>query len=379
LRFGAVVFVAIVLLQCIGVGSIFAQVDPSGKPQKAVPLSDSMEQAIFGSHAPNRFIDDVKELRAIITGGFGFCDQYWADGTYDSRPLPTVGLDFFAVPSGSFGFLFGGHAGFTPKFSTGVDIGARIPIAGTRYEKNRWFVDAQLLFYDDGGGTSSAFQTGGRLALATSFGGPGLTAELRLAAEYRGSGTGADSVSHPLFWAGIEAGISFSLIGEPRSLSRKDSLRTPFSYIATSEELAEFDKTTNDDLDSWIADFWGHREAKIAGSSHDLEREFNTRVALANSRFSRPRWPGTETDPGRFMVIYGAPDNEMSMRSPYNQNEEYMLWLYHDRIRGFSHACVLFRRVNGVTWRQIYSNIIGEPSGPVPSDLPIPIQQSLYY
>jgi GWxTD domain-containing protein len=342
------------------------------------PAPDSMAEQIFGSHgALHHSREDEKEFRAIITAGFGDCFQYWADGTYDARPLPTVGLDFFAVPSGSFGFLFGGHAGFTPKFSTAVDLGVRIPISGTRYDNNRWFADAQLLFYNGGGATS--FSTGGRVALATTFGGPGLSTELRLAAEYRGSEEGSDGVQRPLVWAGIEAGISFSLIEEPKPLSRKDSLRTPLSYIATSEDLAEFDKTaTNDDIDGWLAEFWSHRESKIAGSSHDLEREFNARVKLANSRFSRPRWPGTDTDPGRIMMIYGAPDNEISMRSEYDQNAEYMLWLFHDRIRGFSHACVLFRRVNGVTWRQVYSNIIGEATGPLPSDLPLPIQESLY-
>ena len=169
---------------------------------------------LFGPHdAPGVHHDKI--LRGIVTGGAGL---YWQfTNLLDYEPIfePTLGIDFYAAPEGGLGFLIGGHAGFTPRFSSEIGLGARLPLSTTSATSN-FALDGQIIFFDEGI-EPQAFQTGARLALTHSWVGSSIGEEVRLVAEYRGNRR-VDSISplKPLLWVGVKQAFRSRL-----SLDRK--------------------------------------------------------------------------------------------------------------------------------------------------------------
>jgi GWxTD domain-containing protein len=354
---------------------VHAQEKPPAVAERDSSRSDSVARMLFGPHDAATTHHE-KILRAIVTGGAGLYWQF-TDLHYVSIFEPTAGVDFYAAPEGGIGFLIGAHAGFIPRFSTSIGLGARVPLKSSDASR-RFFLDGQILFFDDGI-EPQAFQTGARLALSHAWFGRSFSEDVKLAFEYRGTARAVSVVPvKPLLWVGIEAGISFSLIAEQRQFTRKDSIRAALKFVATPEELSDFDAISSpSDLDSWLRGFWTKREQVVGGSGEDVESEFYSRAAIANAKFSRAQRLGVETDPGRFIVIYGLPDNSVTGFSIADQTVEYMLWTYHQRIRGTSNAVVIFRRQGSGDWRQEYSNVQGEQAGTLPYDLPLNIQEAL--
>jgi GWxTD domain-containing protein len=354
---------------------VHAQRNP-GSAERDTANSDSVARMLFGPRDKGP-VHHEKVLRAIVAAGGGLYWQFTDLLRYEAIFQPTVGFDFYAAPDGGLGFLLGAKGAFNPRFATLIALGGRLPLKSGSYS-NAFFLDAQILFYDEGL-MPQAFQTGGRIALAHEWIGKSISEELRFAVEYRGS-RGADSLSpiKPLLWAGLEAAFSFSLIGTPKELTRKDSIRAGLKYIATAQELSDFDAITSiNDLDSWLRSFWSKREQLVNGTGGDVEYEFYSREQVANARFSKSQRLGVDTDPGRILVLYGLPDHSIEGRSVVDENASYMLWTFHKRISGSSNAIVIFRKIGGGDWRQEYSNIQGEQTGLLPNDMPLAIEQSL--
>ena len=334
--------------------------------------SDSTHQTIFS--ATNESLFQPPHRRSIdvaITGGAG----YYRQGTI-STFQPTANADFYAQTS-DLDLTAGFHLGFSDPYTAAISLGLRFPIMESEDGTSGFFADGALLITDNGVDTV-AFSTGIRAALAERTG----PLEIRLAGEVRRfpfDGTF-------LGWAGVEFGFVINLEREEITApTPKDSLRAALRYIATSAELDGLDKASaSDEIDKWLDRFWQARN--VTGSPQNEARiEYMNRVGYVNQHYGTPRTMGTNTDQGRVYLLYGKPDRIEIENSVNGADKKYALWIDEDRIKGYHTALFLFVSSNYSNargtyeghgeFREVYSNVGGEPSEGIPTDLP-PAMQS---
>jgi GWxTD domain-containing protein len=314
------------------------------------------------------------QLGAIVSGGIGTFNGFTGDDKYGSVIQPTIGFDFLAEPGGAIHLLLGGRFGISKPITSEVTFGFRQPFGIGDPRSLMVFTDLGLLFFSDDT-KESAVNTGIRLAFgARTFGSVDL--EYRLAGEFRGSSKreSDNNLNRTLWWAGAEVGIAFSLVNDSKILTHKDSLRASLHFIASEDELEEFDNLTSTSrLDEWVDRFWRRRDVtpdSPDSRANEARMEFERRVKIANETFSRPKKLGVLTDPGRVLAIYGQPDDIESAGNISNDRSLYKMWIYHHRIVGQPIAVFLFLDDPPKEWKQLYSNVSGELSGGVPYDLP---------
>jgi GWxTD domain-containing protein len=194
---------------------------------------------------------------------------------------------------------------------------------------------------------------------------------LRLAGENRGrrSPPGHDDPLKPLYWIGLEGGVNFSLLSSTRGLTHKDSLRAGLRHILSSQELSEFDATTEESIDTWYERYWQQKDLTPRTPLNEAREEFESRVQFANSKFGRLKRMGVETDRGRIVVVYGRP-NYIETGEASSEISTYELWVYENRVRGYQGALFLFESGYTGEYRQIYSNVVGEITGALPATTP---------
>lgn len=310
------------------------------------------------------------QLGAIVSGSVGTFSGFRSNGQYESMLQPNLGFDFLAEPGGIH-LLLGGRLGFSDPLTTEVTFGFRLPFGIGDPQSLMVFSDLGLLFFSDDT-KESTVNTGVRLAFgARTYGAVDL--EYRLAGEFRGSSKreADNNLDRTLWWVGAEVGVAFSLVSGPKIISHKDSLRASLHYIASPDELEEFDYiSSNEKLDEWVDRFWRRRDVTPGTRTNEARLEFERRVRIANETFSHPKKLGVLTDPGRVVAIYGQPDEIESAHSLYNERYGYIMWVYRSRVVGQSLAVFLFTTDPPREWKQTYSNVGGELSGPTPGDLP---------
>ena len=304
-------------------------------------------------------------LEGILTLGIGPYEGYH-DGEFRTRPLPDIGFDFVARPAG-INLVFGGKVGLGIPISTGVHLGLRETLSQLN-ERTSIFGEAAFLFFDDSirfepVGVGFRGVIGSRVEWTPSI-------EARLAGEYRGKRL-VGLEERTIWWMGLEVGAAFTLSSEATPLTHKDSVRAAIVYIAQPDEIAEFDALRSSGaLEFWLEQFWRKRDITPSSPINENRREYESRVRRANARYSRPKRLGIETDVGRVLAIYGEPDATENEYSVYDANYRYELWVYRGRVKNIPTALFLFEVSDPLGWRQIYSNVPGELSGPIPSYLP---------
>ncbi|HYM19686.1 MAG TPA: GWxTD domain-containing protein [Candidatus Kapabacteria bacterium] len=317
-------------------------------------------------------VPERPRLSGILSTAIGSYNGFDKSGRYLTFLQPNFGFDFLAEPSPGLHLLFGGRIGIPVPITTEVLFGVRFPIHDNSDHSTQIFADAALLFVDDILDTAEP-RIGFRGAFgARTFGSVDL--EYRLAAEYRGTGqTAIDELrTRPLWWVGAEFGIALGIVGSSRQLTRKDSLRASLHYIATSEEMDEFDAiTSNLRLDDWLERFWKRRDMTPGTYTNEARIEFERRTRRANELFSSSRRLGVMTDPGRVILIYGFPEDNEAAQSESNENHRYVMWIYHRRVTTQPLAVFLFQTDAPREWKQVYSNVPGELTGVLPTGLPV--------
>jgi GWxTD domain-containing protein len=307
-----------------------------------------------------------RTLDAVLTGGAGI---YARDS--DSVFQPTANIDFFAQTS-ILDLMAGVHVGFSKPITKAFTVGLRFPVSGSA--TNGLYADLGLLFFDRGV-EDDAFSSGLRAALVGRV--QSINLEYRFAGEVRQIFSGNLEA-----WAGVELGFFYNLLREEvHAPSRKDTLLADLRYIATSGELDQLREAKTDaELDSVVERFWKARDLTPATPLNEARREYEQRVRFVDSTFGSEYRMGVTTDQGRVYLLYGQPDRVESVSSTDETTRRYQLWIYDDRIRNYSTALFLFRTHIGRAssdifsyhgdFRQIYSNIPGEPSEPLPADIP---------
>jgi GWxTD domain-containing protein len=311
------------------------------------------------------------QLSGIVSVGVGPFNGFRSNGQYSSVLQPNLGFDFLAEPGGAIHLLLGGRLGISDPLTTEVNFGFRLPLGIGDPHSLMVFSDLGLLFFSDDT-KESTVNTGVRVAFgARTYG--WLDMEYRLAGEFRGSSKreADNNLDRTLWWVGAEVGVSFSLVGSSKVITHRDSLRASLHYIASPDELDEFDYiTSNERLDEWVDRFWRRRDVTPSTRINEARMEYERRVSIANEQFSHPKKLGVLTDPGRILAIYGQPDGVETAFSSYNERYGYVLWVYRSRIVGQSLGVFLFTTDPPREWKQTYSNVPGETTGPLPGDLP---------
>ncbi len=329
---------------------------------------DSTNKVTFPAlHVPPASLPFGRTIDVALTGGIG----YYALGTSASLQ-PTANADFFARNQ-SLDFTAGFHWGFSDPSTKAIAVGFRFPIRESEDLSSGVYGDAELLLVDNGA-DSNSFSTGIRLALA----GRSAPMEYRFSTELRRIPFGSERFEA---WAGIELGFFIDLLREDAAApTPKDSLRAALRYIATSQELEDLDRTESEhDIEVWLNRFWAKRN--ITGSPmNEARQEYMRRIELANERYGTPRRMGVATDMGRVLLLYGQPDRiEAANSTSMGSQRRYTLWVDQDRVKGYRTAIFLFvhSQISATgtfeghgEFREIYSNVAGEPTEGVPTDLP---------
>jgi GWxTD domain-containing protein len=82
----------------------------------------------------------------------------------------------------------------------------------------------------------------------------------------------------------------------------------PVQYIMTAEEKAAWKNIQTDAAaDEFIALFWARRDPTPATPRNEFREEFDARVKTADAQFSHGRTPGSMSEPGRLLVVFGNP------------------------------------------------------------------------
>ena len=350
--------------------SVFFGTAVIGQTIDSLKSTDSSKSMVFANQNLAKEKAKKSGLDGIFSINLGNYDGFHDHGIYSSVLQPNVGFEFVAQTGGPLNLLLGARIGIVKVLTTGISFGLRVPVDYSKPDL-KIFTDLGVLFFDDAEFVKS-LKYGVRLAFGARTLGD-INFEYRLAGEWRG--TDSDSLdgnrTRILWWLGAEVGIAFSLVGEAKAITRKDSLHAALHYIASGEEMDELDELSSDQkIDNWLERFWRIRDLTPATKLNESRIEFERRAENANRMFSRPKHLGVLSDPGRVMVIYGDPEYQYSEHSSFDSKDEYMVWAISGRVRGYSFATFLFHRGSGdPDWVQIYSNVAGEVTGPIPPGL----------
>ena len=113
------------------------------------------------------------------------------------------------------------------------------------------------------------------------------------------------------FWLGTGMLSDSARAVEP--FDEKDAMlnRRFIVYLATQEELSEYDALTLEGKRRFLDDFWMKRDSDPSTTRNEFFEAHRLRFAIANQKFSRSmnqRDDGWNTDRGRVLILYGEPD-----------------------------------------------------------------------
>jgi GWxTD domain-containing protein len=101
------------------------------------------------------------------------------------------------------------------------------------------------------------------------------------------------------------------------SLAKADWGKGPAQYIMTAEEKAAWKSVQTDaDADAFIALFWARRDPTPSTPRNEFREDFEARVKVADDQFTHGRTHGSMTDPGRMLIVFGAPTTAKRTTKP---------------------------------------------------------------
>lgn len=138
------------------------------------------------------------------------------------------------------------------------------------------------------------------------------------------------------FWLGTgkQADLATRAVGP---FNEKDAMlnRRFICYLATADELTEYDALTLDGKRRFLDDFWLKRDPDPTTTRNEFFETHKMRFAVANQKFSTfmsSQDDGWNTDRGRVLILYGEPDEVVQTPSSI-VTWGYERWEYH-RLEG---------------------------------------------
>jgi GWxTD domain-containing protein len=101
----------------------------------------------------------------------------------------------------------------------------------------------------------------------------------------------------------------------------------PIQYIVSPEEWEAIDNMSDDELSTWLKDFWEKRDPDPDTPLNEIMVEFYNRVYDANKKYAAKYEEGWTTDRGKSLILYGEPDHVEAYRYKL-KSKPYEIWYY---------------------------------------------------
>jgi GWxTD domain-containing protein len=97
---------------------------------------------------------------------------------------------------------------------------------------------------------------------------------------------------------------------EPENHPYKRWLNEDVHYIIFEPEREAFLKLkTDEEREQFIEQFWLRRDPNLDTEDNEFRNRHYERIAHANASFGYAQTPGWKTDRGRYLILYGLPDD----------------------------------------------------------------------
>jgi GWxTD domain-containing protein len=187
--------------------------------------------------------------------------------------------------------------------------------------------------------------------------------------------SGSDSVSTDKYFEITPGKLEWEMAREKETLAdfpeainitsnlEAKRFRNEISYIATRDELKQYDELAIDGKNNFSRTFWQRRDPDPTTQVNEFKIEHFKRVKYANEAFSSFRDTNSEpngwrTDMGRVYIVYGPPSDEENYQSSLTEMP-WRRWNY-DKLEGG--ATFIFIDEDGYgSYRLVHSTAQGEP------------------
>jgi len=142
-------------------------------------------------------------------------------------------------------------------------------------------------------------------------------------------------------------------------------LRNEITYLATRDELEEFDRLAPEEKKIFLINFWSVRDLTPGTTENEFRQAILQRFNHANDNFATPTQPeGWKTDQGRIWIVYGTPD-DIEPHIMDIGNKPWVEWIYNqlgDQGRGM----FIFADTSGGfgAYILLHSDVMGEMQNP---------------
>jgi GWxTD domain-containing protein len=166
------------------------------------------------------------------------------------------------------------------------------------------------------------------------------------------------------FWLGT--GVTTPQTFEKEEFAEEDATfnRQFLAYIATADELKEYNALGLEGKRNFLYDFWRRHDPTPGTPQNEFYQEHARRFAIANDRFSRSgarHDDGWNSARGRIFILYGPPDDIIQSASSLS-SQPWERWEYR-QLEGGSFFIFLDEKGLGV-YRLVHSNKQGEFQDP---------------
>jgi GWxTD domain-containing protein len=121
-------------------------------------------------------------------------------------------------------------------------------------------------------------------------------------------------------------GTAFGVMSE----EELDDLFAKSKYLATSNEINQYQKLTNEEgKRQFLNNFWEARDDNTPDARNSFYLLYLKRIDESNKKFTAMGRPGWKTDRGRVYLLYGEP-NEIERYPNQIETRPYEIWNYHD-------------------------------------------------
>jgi GWxTD domain-containing protein len=145
--------------------------------------------------------------------------------------------------------------------------------------------------------------------------------------------------------------------------SEAKNFKNQILFIATREELSQYDDLPIEGKNNFARVFWQRRDPSPGTMSNEYKIEHYTRIRYANDNFSTFKAPGAarngwRTDRGRVYIVYGSPSDIENYPSALD-TRPWMKWNY-DEIEGGVYFVFIDETGYG-DYKLVHSSAQGEP------------------
>ncbi|MFC1628260.1 GWxTD domain-containing protein [Gemmatimonadota bacterium] len=142
-------------------------------------------------------------------------------------------------------------------------------------------------------------------------------------------------------------------------------LRNEIAYLATREELEEYDRLDSDGKRTFLINFWTARDTTPGTVENEFRQTILQRFNHANDNFVTPTQPeGWKTDQGRIWIVYGIPD-DIEPHTMDIGNKPWVEWIYN-QLEDQGRRMFIFADTSGGfgAYILIHSDVAGEMQNP---------------